>query len=105
MGWDYVFVAVDDHSRVAFTQVYPDESRHSVGALLRAAVGHFKRWGVPVQRVLTNNSMSFKSGLRGLPGAGHHAEVNRPGMELTPTSWTVATPPIRRCFSAGTLPG
>jgi transposase InsO family protein len=65
IGWDYVFVAVDDHSRVAFTQVYPDESRHSAEAFLRAAVGHFKRWGVPVQRVLTDNGMSFRSGLFG----------------------------------------
>ncbi|RYE58552.1 MAG: IS481 family transposase [Hyphomicrobiales bacterium] len=63
IGWDYVFVAVDDHSRVAFTEVYPDESRHSATAFLRAAVSHFKRWGVPVQRVLTDNGMSFRSGL------------------------------------------
>lgn len=63
MGWDYVFVAVDDHSRAAFTQVYPDESRHSAEAFLRAAVEHFKRWGVPVQRILTDNGMSFRSGL------------------------------------------
>jgi transposase InsO family protein len=63
IGWDYVFVAVDDHSRVAFTQVYPDESRYSAEAFLRAAVGHFKRWGVPVPRVLTDNGMSFRSGL------------------------------------------
>jgi transposase InsO family protein len=63
IGWDYVFVAVDDHSRVAFTQVYPEENRFSAESFLRAAVGHFKRWGVPVQRVLTNNGMAFRSGL------------------------------------------
>jgi len=65
IGWDYVFVAVDDHSRVAFTQVYPDESRHSAEAFLRAAAGQFQRWGVPVQRVLTDNGMAFHSGLFG----------------------------------------
>lgn len=65
IGWDYVFVAVDDHSRVAFTEVYPDESRHSATAFLRAAAGQFKHWGVPVQRVLTDNGMSFRSGLFG----------------------------------------
>jgi transposase InsO family protein/transposase-like protein len=63
IGWDYVFVAVDDHSRVAFTEIYPDESRHSAEAFVRAAVGHFKRCGVPVQRVLTDNGMSFRSAL------------------------------------------
>ena len=63
IGWDYVFVAVDDHSRAAFTQVYPDESRHSAAAFLRAAVSQFKRWGVPIQRVLTDNGMAFHSAL------------------------------------------
>jgi transposase InsO family protein len=63
IGWDYVFVAVDDHSRVAFTQVYPEENRFSAESFLRAAVDHFKRWGVPVQRVLTDNGMAFRSGL------------------------------------------
>ncbi len=32
-------------------------------------------------------------------------EVNRPGFELTPRSWTVAVPPVRRCFSADIPPG
>lgn len=63
IGWDYVFVAVDDHSRVAFTQVYPDETRHSAAAFLRAAVGYFERLGVPIQRVLTDNGLSFRSAL------------------------------------------
>lgn len=63
IGWDYVFVAVDDHSRAAFTQVYPDETRHSAAAFLRAAVSHFQNWGVPIQRVLTDNGMSFHSAL------------------------------------------
>jgi len=63
IGWDYVFVAVDDHSRAAFTEVYPDESRHSAAAFLRAAVSQFKSWGVPIQRVLTDNGMAFHSAL------------------------------------------
>jgi transposase InsO family protein len=63
IGWDYVFVAVDDHSRAAFTQVYPDETRHSAAAFLRAAVSQFDSWAVPVQRVLTDNGMSFHSAL------------------------------------------
>jgi transposase InsO family protein len=63
IGWDYVFVAVDDHSRAAFTEVYPDESRHSAAAFLCAAVSQFKSWGVPIQRVLTDNGMAFHSAL------------------------------------------
>ena len=36
---------------------------------------------------------------------GPLARVNRPGFELTPRSWAVTIPPIRRCFSAGSPPG
>lgn len=63
IGWEHVFVAVDDHSRMAFTQVYPDESRYSAEAFLRSAVAYFERLGVPIQRVLTDNGKSFHSGL------------------------------------------
>lgn len=38
VGWDYVFVAIDDHSRVAFAQVYPDEIKCSAESFLRASV-------------------------------------------------------------------
>jgi transposase InsO family protein len=62
IGWEHVFVAVDDHSRLAFTQVFPDESKHSAEAFLRSAVGYFERLGVPIQRVLTDNGKSFHSG-------------------------------------------
>lgn len=63
IGWEHVFVAVDDHSRMAFTQVYPDESKHSAEAFLRSAVAYFERLGVPIQRVLTDNGKSFHSAL------------------------------------------
>jgi transposase InsO family protein len=63
IGWEHVFVAVDDHSRMAFTQVHPDENKQSASAFLRSAVGYFERLGVPIQRVLTDNGKSFRSGL------------------------------------------
>ena len=65
VGWDYVFVAVDDHSRLAFTQVYPDETKISAEAFLKAAVGYYASLRVPIQRVLTDNGMSFRSALFG----------------------------------------
>jgi transposase len=58
VGWDYVFVAVDDHSRIAFTQVHPEETKRSAEAFLRAAVGYFARLGVLIQGVLTDNGLS-----------------------------------------------
>ena len=60
-GWEYVFVAIDDHSRVAFTQVLPDEGRDSAVAFLRAAYAYFKALGVSIQRVMTDNGSCFVS--------------------------------------------
>ena len=65
IGWDFVFVAVDDHSRVAFTQIYPDETKQSAESFLRAAVDHFEALQVPIQRVITDNGKCFHSGLFG----------------------------------------
>ncbi len=61
IGWEHVFVAVDDHSRLAFTQIYPDEGKHSAAAFLRSAAAYFERLGVPIQRVLTDNGKCFHS--------------------------------------------
>ena len=65
IGWDYVFVAVDDHSRVAFTQIYPDETKQSAESFLRATVSHFEGLRVPIQRIITDNGKCFHSALFG----------------------------------------
>lgn len=36
IGWEYLFVAIDDHSRIAFTQMYPDERKESAAAMRKA---------------------------------------------------------------------
>ena len=65
IGWDHVFVAVDDHSRVAFTQIYPDETKQSAESFLRASVSYFESLKVPIQRVITDNGKCFHSALFG----------------------------------------
>ena len=65
IGWDYVFVAVDDHSRVAFTQIYPNETKHSAESFLRASVSYFESLRVTIQRVITDNGKCFHSALFG----------------------------------------
>lgn len=65
VGWEYVFVAVDDHSRLAFTQIYSDETKVNAEAFLRAAVAYFACLPKPIQCVLTDNGMSFRSALFG----------------------------------------
>jgi transposase InsO family protein len=61
VGWEYVHVCIDDHSRVAFTGIYPDEKAVSAVAFLRAAIRYYAGLGVTVQRVMTDNGSCYKS--------------------------------------------
>jgi transposase InsO family protein len=61
LGWEYLFVAVDDHARVAFTDMRLDERKDSAESFLRAAVAYFARMGVKVQRLITDNGPAFHS--------------------------------------------
>ena len=60
-GWEFLFVAVDNHARIGFTQIKPDECRDSAIAFLRASVAHFAALGVSIRRVLTDNGSAFRS--------------------------------------------
>jgi transposase InsO family protein len=59
-GWDYVHVAVDDHSRVAYIEVLPDEKGDTCAGFLHRAVGWFRSRGVIIRRVLTDNAWSYR---------------------------------------------
>jgi len=61
IGWEYVHVCIDDHSRVAFTQILPDETKQSAVAFLKAAVAYYTRLGVNVERVMTDNGSCYRS--------------------------------------------
>ena len=58
-GWEFLYVAVDDHSRMAFTAMYPDEKAASSSDFLRQATAYFARFGIAVRRVLTDNGPCF----------------------------------------------
>jgi len=62
-GWEFVHVAVDDASRFAYVEVLPDEKRHSVTAFLVRALRWFKRQGIRVERVMTDNGPGYVSKL------------------------------------------
>ena len=61
LGYEYLFVAVDDHARVAFTAMRPDERKDSAESFLREAVAYFAKLGVTVQRLITDNGPAFHS--------------------------------------------
>ncbi len=61
IGWEYVHVCVDDHSRIAFSQILPDEKKKSATTFLKAAVAYYQSLGVTVQRVMTDNGSCYRS--------------------------------------------
>ena len=60
-GWEYLFVAIDDHARIGFTDMYPDEAKGSAVQFLYNAVAYYKSLGVKIQRLLTDNGGAFRS--------------------------------------------
>jgi len=61
VGWEFVHVCIDDHSRVAFAQIRPTERKECAIAFLKAAVAYYQRLGVTIQRVMTDNGSCYIS--------------------------------------------
>jgi transposase InsO family protein len=61
VGWEYVHVCIDDASRVAFSQILPDQKKQSAVAFLKAAVAYYASLGVTVARVMTDNGSCYRA--------------------------------------------
>ena len=61
VGWEFVHVSIDDASRVAFSQILPNERKESAVAFLRAAIAYYASLGVAVARVMTDNGACYRS--------------------------------------------
>jgi transposase InsO family protein len=59
-GWEYVHVAVDDYSRLAYAEVLADERATTAVAFLQRALAFYRRHGVIVERVLTDNGSCYR---------------------------------------------
>ncbi|MEU4476430.1 IS481 family transposase [Micromonospora sp. NPDC023888] len=72
IGYSYIHSAVDDHSRLAYSEVLPDERQHTAAAFWQRANAFFSAHGITVQRVLTDNGACYKSKIftQGLVTAG-----------------------------------
>jgi len=60
-GWEFVHVAVDDHSRIAFAKIMGSERKRSATVFLKAALAYYASLGVKVERVMTDNGACYKS--------------------------------------------
>src|SRR5829696_5360901 len=61
IGWEFVHVAIDDASRIAFSLVMPNEKKASAVAFLKAALAYYRSLGITVARVMTDNGSCYRS--------------------------------------------
>ena len=61
VGWEYVHVCVDDATRLAYVEVLEDETALTAVAFLRRALAFYRRHGIAVQRVMTDNGSAYRS--------------------------------------------
>lgn len=60
-GWEFVHVAIDDNSRIAFSKIMPDEKQDSAIAFLKEARAYYKSLGIKIKRVMTDNGSCYKA--------------------------------------------
>jgi transposase InsO family protein len=60
-GWDFVHIAIDDATRLAYAEVLTDEKAHTAVAFLSRAIAFFSTYGIHVERVLTDNGSPYVS--------------------------------------------
>jgi transposase InsO family protein len=70
LGYDYVHSLVDDHSRLAYSEILPDEKGATCAAFLARAAAYFAAHGIDrIERVMTDNAWAYKYSLRGVCSA------------------------------------
>ena len=63
IGWEFLHVCIDDASRLAYTEILPDERKESAVAFLGRALAWFARHGITVERIMTDNGNCYRSHL------------------------------------------
>ena len=77
LGFDFLHVAVDDHSRYAYVEALPDERGATAAAFLVRALAHFKRQDIAVERILTDNGACYVSRIFTRTAAARNIRVKR----------------------------
>jgi transposase InsO family protein len=61
VGWEFVHIAIDDATRLAYVEVLDDEKAVSAVGFLRRAVKHFSSYGITVEALITDNGSAYRS--------------------------------------------
>src|SRR3954469_8498336 len=74
-GWEYVHIAIDDCTRLAYAEVLCDEQATTAIGFLRRAIAFYARHGITVERVMTDNGSAYRSAVHAIAcralGIGH----------------------------------
>jgi transposase InsO family protein len=65
-GWEYVHIAIDDATRLAYAEVLGDETARTAIGFLGRAVRFFRRYGIRAERVLTDNGSAYRSAVHAI---------------------------------------
>jgi transposase InsO family protein len=60
VGYEYVHVAVDDYSRLAYAEVLLDEKASTASGFLRRVATYYRRHGITIERILTDNGSAYR---------------------------------------------
>jgi transposase InsO family protein len=66
VGWDFVHVAIDDATRLAYAEVLSDEKATTAIAFLTRAIAFYARHGITVERVMTDDGSAYRSAIHAL---------------------------------------
>ncbi len=64
--WEFVHIAIDDCTRLAYVEVLPDEKATTAIAFLRRAVAFYRRHGITVERLITDNGSAYRSSVHAI---------------------------------------
>jgi transposase InsO family protein len=82
VGYDYVHAAIDDHTRLAYAEIHPDEKAQTCAGFLRRAASWFAAHGIPrIERVMTDNAWAYRNSAawrQALAELGAEAKFIRP---------------------------
>jgi transposase InsO family protein len=66
VGWEYVHIAIDDATRLAYAEVLSDEKATTAIAFLRRAIAFFESYGMSVRELLTDNGSAYRSAIHAI---------------------------------------
>ena len=66
IGWDYVHVAIDDATRLAYVEVLADERATTAIAFLHRAIAYYASYGITVEQLLTDNGSAYRSAVHAI---------------------------------------